>query len=132
MNLLFKALKNHYRFPTKKGQLPVEDLIDMPLKSATKFDLNTVAQTLHDEINAASSTIDFVSKKKASNKVLEEKMEIVMMIIEDKVADRDAAVNAKAIKDRKEYLLELKKNKEIEKDGEMSLDDIEKELEMLG
>lgn len=131
-NLIFKALKNNYRYPTAKGLVTTEDLMDMPLKSAPGHDLNSVAQILHDEIQATSSKIDFVSKKKASNKLLEEKMEIVMMIIEDKIADQEAAKNAKALKERREQLLELKKNKELEAAGEMSLEDIEKELRTLG
>lgn len=129
--LLFKALKEGYRYPTPRGLMTTEDLMTMPLKAADSFDLNTVAQTLHDEIGATSSKIDFISKKKATSKVLEEKMEIVMMIIEDKIADRDAAKNAKQIKDRREQLLALKKDKELALAGEMSIEDIEAELALL-
>lgn len=124
------ALKEHYRFPSVKGNVTTEDLWDMPLKAVNNYCLNSVAKTLSAAMKE-SETEDFVSKVTTSNSLLEAKMDIVKHIIAVKLEDKERAKNAKATKERREYLLSLKAGKEQEQDLKMSVKDIDKELAAL-
>lgn len=126
-----KALKEGYRYTSSKGLITTEDLWNLPLKSSNGFCLNSVAKAISASMKEIESE-DFVSGTTKSNSLLEARMEIVKHIIKVKLEDRELANSAKERKDRKEYLLSLKKDKELAVDNEKSIEEIEKELALLG
>lgn len=107
MDLLIIAARNKFRFPSTKGPLTFEQLWDLPLVSKTGFDLDTVAQNVDREIQAAGRT-SFVDKGGNPAKTeLEQKLRIVVSVIEAKQAENAAARLAASRSAEKKQLLEI-------------------------
>lgn len=107
MDILIKAARNKYRFPSSKGPLTFEQLWDLPLQSKTDFSLDGVAQDLDRQVQAAGRT-SFVDK--GSNPIkteLEEKLAIVVAVIETKKAENAAATDKARRRVEKDQLLEI-------------------------
>ena len=107
MNAIIKAARNKYRFPSIKGPLTFEQLWDLPLQSKSAFSLDNVAQDLDREIQAAGRT-SFVDKGGNPAKTeLENKLEIVVYVIDTIQAENAAAVNVARRRAEKDQLLEI-------------------------
>lgn len=131
MDLLVLAARNKFRFPSNKGLLTFEQLWDLPLQSKTGFDLDSVAQTLDIEIQAAGRT-SFVDKGGNPAKTeLEQKLQIVVGIIETKQAENAAARNAAARKAEREQLLEILHDKKKSELLGLSTADLEARIKAL-
>ena len=122
--LFIKAIKKGFRFPSTKGMLSLEDLYNLPLQAKeNQASLDSVARIIYNQVKE-SSEVSFVSPTK-SNTELNEKLEIVKFIIKDKQEDAKAA-SEKAEKIAERARLKLIKAEKIrEKEGELSLEEIE-------
>lgn len=94
MNLIEKAVRNGYRFPTNRGPVTVEDLFKMSLTSRDGFNLDDVAQTVSKEISALETTpTSFVKRTTtAASKKLDEakdRLEILKNIIKEKLDEEE-------------------------------------------
>lgn len=131
-NLFVAASREKWRFDSPKGLFNVEDLWDLPLSSRDGRDLDNVAKALHQEIQALGES-SFVNPNQnaTKRKGLEEKLELVKLVIgirqaEDK-AKRDKAAIEAEIK-RTEQLLASKKDEAL---GNLSVEELEARLAAL-
>lgn len=129
MSEIYKfAAKNILRFPSKKGELTVEQLFQLPLKSQSGFDLDSVARGINAQLKGVSEE-SFVEDTSADprRQMLLVALDIVKDVIADKQAENRAIVarTQRAIDRRK--LDDLIAAKKDEKLGQVSLEDLEKQ-----
>lgn len=91
-NLFEVAARKKYRFPSVQGDLTVEQLWELPLKSkrSSDADLNSAAIALHREIKQVSDT-SFVDDVPKASVDLENRFELVKYIIDVKKHEIAAA-----------------------------------------
>lgn len=133
-NLFEYATRNKIRFASTRGELTVEQLWDVPLRSKNgdHFDLNSVAQ----RANAALKEIDaenFVeTTRTAAHTVCELRLEIVKYVIETKLAEEETAKKRAENKLEKEKLLRILAEKQDGKLSALSEKELQKRIEALG
>lgn len=111
-----KAVKEKLRFKTVKGMIGVEDLFDLPLKSADKFNLNEIAKTIYSELKSESE-VDFVGTSSTEDTTNNLKLEIVKEIIKDKkeeVESKEISLANKTHNEKIDELIRKKKEAELE------------------
>lgn len=109
-----KASREKLRFDTGKGQLSVEDLWDLPLISTTgRPNLDSIAQELNKQLKT-SDTVSFVNPSKKTNNTVQLKFDIVKHIIDVRLAENNARLQATEKAERKEKLRKLINAKEEE------------------
>lgn len=111
-----KAIKEKLRFKTVKGMIGVEDLFDLPLKSADKFNLNEIAKTIYSELKSESE-IDFVGTSSTEDTTNNLKLEIVKEIIKDKkeeIESKEIDLANKTHNEKIDELIRKKKEAELE------------------
>jgi len=120
------------RFDSPQGALSVEDLWDIPLTSTIKnrANLDDIARSLYKQIQERETT-SFVVKSSKVDELIKLKFEVVKHIIAVRLAENEAAVLAKANRDKKQRLLELIAQKENEQLAGQSIDDLRKMVETL-
>lgn len=126
------AAQKGLRFPSCRGELTVEQLFLLPLKSKSGFDLDSTAQTIYSELKSSEQE-SFVEEATASprKKELEISLDIVKDVIKTKQDENKAqlAKTQKAI-ERKKILdaLGAKKDQLL---TQASVEDLEKQLAAL-
>lgn len=126
------AAKNALRLPSKRGQLMVEQLFDLPLKAASGFDLDSVARAVSSELKAVGEE-SFVETAKTDprKRPLEVALEIVKDVIKTKQDENAAALARKDRSEKRQKLLDALAIKENEKISQASVDEIKKQLDEL-
>ncbi len=92
---MFKFAAQHkLRFPSVRGVLVAENLFDLPLKSASGFDLNSVAQAINKELKTTGeeSFVEDVTDD-PRRKALQVSLEIVKDVIKTKQEENAARLN---------------------------------------
>lgn len=117
-----KALRTKLRFGTTKGKLTTEDLFDLSLT-----DLNNLAINLDKKLSETPRK-SFISDIAPDTQEDELRFNIVKDIITLKLAERDAANNAKAKAAEKAQLLEILHRKKNEALENLSVAEIEAKL----
>lgn len=117
-----KALLTKLRFSTTKGKLTTEDLFDLNL-----IDLNNLAIALDKKLSETPRR-SFISDIKPDTQEDELRFNIVKDIIILKLAERDAAQNAKTKAAEKAQLLEVLHRKKNEALENLSVAEIEAKL----
>lgn len=113
---LFKiATKNKYRFPYK-GLCSVEDLWELPVEELDKIYKYLKSQ---QKANSEESLLKTVSKE---DKVLNNKIEIIKVIVDDKLVAKERAAKAAEKKAQNQRILEILADK---KDAELKEKSIE-------
>jgi hypothetical protein len=125
------ATRNKYRFPSTVGALTVEDLWDLPLINKRGASLDDVAKTIYKELKDSEDQVSFVRKESAASSELSTKLDIVKYVIDVKMAEQDARVQAKERKEKKEKIMSIIAQKEDEQLKEANLDDLKKMMEEL-
>jgi hypothetical protein len=123
MEMFEKASREKFRFETNKGNLTVEDLWDLPLTSRSGPSLDNIAQSLHKKMKD-NEEVSFVVKSTKPKNSYEDKFNVVKHIIDIRLAEHDAALTAKANKDRKNRILELIAKKKDEADMGKSIEEL--------
>ena len=132
MDLIIKATRKKYRFPSNKGPLLLEQLWDLPLQAKNGFSLDNIAQELDREIQAAGRT-SFVEKGGNPAKTeLEEKLAIVVFVIETIQAENKAAREASARKAERDMLVEALHDKKKAEILNLSAEQLEARIAALG
>lgn len=126
------AAQKKLRFPSIRGELTAEQLFDLPLKSTTGFDLDTVARTINAELKTTGEE-SFVEDVTANprKEALEVSLNIVKDVIKTKQEDNVARVNRlKRADDRKKILdaIAAKKDQQL---TAASLEELEQKLSAL-
>lgn len=120
-----KALRTKLRFSTTKGKLTTEDLFDLSLT-----DLNNLAISLDKKLSETPRK-SFISDIAPDTQEDELRFNIVKDIITLKLAERNAAQNAKAKAAEKAQLLEILHRKKNEALENLSVAEIEAKLASL-
>lgn len=129
LNMFEKAARTKLRFDSVVGMLTVEDLFDLPLAHSTKTSLDSLAVSLHNKLNE-SKVGSFVNNTKTDDPT-QLKFDIVMHVLNLKVAERAAREVAVSNKAKKDQLLALIAQKETENLSGMSLEDLKKMAESM-
>lgn len=123
VNMFEKASRLKLRFQSANGRVSTEDLWDLPLSQ-----LDVMAKGLRRELRETEDS--FIEDKK-SDAQIELRFEIIKYVIEQKLAERDAKLQAKERAQRRQVLQEALEKKQIAALDGMSVADIKKELAAL-
>lgn len=125
MNIFEYATRNKIRFASTRGELTVEQLWDVPLRSRDDFNLNVVAKAANKAWKDISEE-SFVETVKTPEHVRREAaLEVVRFVIDAKLAEEETAKKRADNKIEKEKLLGILAEKQAGKLSELS----EKELQ---
>lgn len=125
-----KAFRLKLRFNTPKGLLTIEDLWDLPLTSNTgKACLDDLARKLHTLNN--TTVPSFVTKASAVDEIEKLKFDIVVHIINVRLAEAQTATDARINRERKQQLMSLIEQKQNEQLSALSIDELRKMVEVL-
>ena len=116
---LFKiAAKRKYRF-NYKGLINVEDLFDLDVE-----ELDEIYKALKREQknDSEESLLSTVSKE---DKILNNKIEIIKVIVNDKIVAREKALRAKAEKEQNQRILEIMADKKDAALKEKSIEELQ-------
>jgi hypothetical protein len=124
-----KAARKKIRFDSPQGQLSVEDLFDLPLttKRNNQANLDDIAIALDKQLKDANTT-SFVKKTITANEIAKLKFDILLHVIEVRMAEDEAAEQRKVNADKKQRLQALIAQKEMEADGAKSVEELRAEL----
>ena len=103
--LFIKATRQAWRFPSVKGLISTEQVWQLPLQSRDGFDLDSVAKAVNAEVKQQAEE-SFVTPTKTDD-TSRQKLELVRYVINVKIAERDAAANAKAKAEEKQKILDI-------------------------
>lgn len=117
INVFEYATRNKLRFSSSKGELNVEQIWDVPLRSADGFDLNAIAKVANRALKEISEESFVETAKTAEHVRLEIKLDVVKQVIDAKLADEELAKRRVANKAEKEKLLAILSEKQ---DGKLS------------
>ena len=123
-NMFEKAVKGKYRFPYK-GQIAVEDLYDLPLRS-----LDTVFKTLNAEVKKTDEE-SLLQTKTAEDDILATKIEIVKYIFNEKLEEKKNQQEAAERKEKKQKIMQIIATKQDEALQNASVEDLQKMLDEL-
>lgn len=130
-NIFEFASRYKLRFASVRGELSVEQLWDVPLRSTDNFNLDFIARNVNKALKDASEE-SFVSPSRnpAQNR-LELSLEIVKHVIQSKLTDEELARKRKENKVEKEKLLEILAEKQLGKLSSLSEKELRKRIEAL-
>lgn len=123
------AAQNNLRFMSKRGDLTVEQLFQLPLKSQAGFDLDSIAKSINAQLKGASEE-SFVEDTSSDPQktALTVALDIVKDVIRTKQeANRAALAKAGRAAERKK-ILDIIAAKRDEKLSAASLEELEKKL----
>lgn len=121
------------RFTTPAGPLSVEDLWELPLSANTqaKANLDDIARGLHSKLKN-NENVSFVHKTAPTTQNLDQlRFDLVKHIIDVRLEERTESENRAANRARKQKLLEILEQKELQSLMAASPDDIRKMIEEL-
>lgn len=120
---LFKvAAKNKYRF-NFRGLITVEDLWDLSVN-----DLDSIYKDLKVKQKNDNSEFSLLDKKTAEDVELNNKLEIVKDIVEEKLRDIERASKAAERKAKKQRILEIMADKQDQSLKDKSIDELKEML----
>jgi hypothetical protein len=134
MDMFEKAARMKLRFDTPQGHMGVEDLYDLPLTSKgerVRANLDDLARSLYRRIKQNEDTVSFVTPAQKTDETDTLRFEIVKHVIAVRVAERDAATEARAKADRKQQVLEIIARKQNQALEASSIEDLHKLLDSL-
>ena len=118
-NLFLLAARQKYRFKSAKGELTVEQLLDLPLVSRTSAtSLDDVARAINADIQLAGKE-SFVEDVSPAVGLLTNKLELVKAVIKIKQDEAMAKQDGLAKAQKRAQLQEL-----IDKKGQQALEDL--------
>lgn len=107
-----QASRMKLRFATPRGNLPVEDIWELPLKGGDT-NLDDIAKALHRETKD-DTEMSFVDDPPEPNEELQLKFDIVKHVIGVRLAEQKAAENAEANRQKKQQILAIIAEKETD------------------
>jgi len=126
------ATRNKLRFMSVKGELTLEQLWDVPLRSRDDFNLNAVAKAANKAWKDVSEE-SFVETTKTLDHVRRETaLEIVKYVIDTKLAEEEVAKRRSEKRLEKEKLLAILAEKQDGKLSALSEAELKKRIAALG
>lgn len=111
------ATRNKLRFPSDRGELTVEQLWDVPLRSNDTFNLDAIAKASYKSLKEVTEESFVETKQKPIQKLLEIRLEVVKHIIGVKLEEERLAKKRAENKKTREKMLEILAEKQ---DGKLS------------
>ena len=131
LNTIIDALVARYRFPSVSGDLTLEDLFRLNLKSKSTNtpSLNAIANELNMRI-AACGCVDFIDSNDEIT-LLQRKLDIVKFVIAHVKGRAEATKQALAKEETRQNLLALIESKKSALLSEESIEELERRLAAL-
>jgi len=127
-----RCSKEKVRFDSPKGSLMIEQLWDIPLTSKVgAANLDTITVGLFKQLKEGETDgLSFVDQKKTSaeRSLLQLKFDIARYIIEQRMAEANAAARAKADREHDQKIMEIIARKRDEATMSKSIEELEKLL----
>jgi hypothetical protein len=131
-NIFEYATRNKLRFASIRGELSIEQLWDVPLRSREPdFNLNAVAKAANKALKEISEESFVETTKTPEHARREAALEVVKYVIEIKLAEEAAAKDRAAKKQEKEKLLTILAEKQDGKLSELSEKELQKRIAAL-
>lgn len=130
-NIFEYATRNKLRFTSIRGELTVEQLWEVPLRSRDDFNLNAVAKAVNKAFKEVSEESFVETKKTAEHTRREAALEVVKYIIDTKLTEEKAAEARVERKQEKEKLLQILAEKQAGKLSELSEKELQKRIAAL-
>lgn len=130
-NIFEYATRNKLRFTSIRGELTVEQLWDVPLRSRDDFNLNTVAKAVNKAFKELSEESFVETSKTPEHTRREVALEIIKYVIDAKLAEEGAVKNSIAKKQEKHKLLAILAEKQDGKLSELSEKELQKRIAAL-
>lgn len=132
MNNIFEyATRRKLRFASIRGELSVEQLWEVPLRSRDEFNLNAVAKAANRMLKEVSEESFVETSKTIEHERREAALEVVKYVIETKLAEEATAKDRAAKKLEKEKLLSILAEKQDGKLSELSEKELQKRIAAL-
>ena len=125
INIFEYATRNKLRFGSVKGELSVENLWDVPLRSRDEFNLDIIAKGANKTLKALTEESFVSTERTASHDRAEITLEVIKHVISVKLAEEEAMAKRAANKAEREKLLEILAEKQAGRLSDLS----EKELQ---
>lgn len=120
MNIHAKGNKLKLLFTSKKGQVVMQDLFDLPVTS-----LRYMANDLNRGLKQSDDLFAVVSTEDSNNKL---RLDIILEVITIREEENSAKISGKETKQKRDALQELINKKELEAQGELSVEELKKQL----
>jgi len=119
-----EAVKRGVRFNTSRGSLSTEQIYSLSMSSVA-----IIVKSLKIELKKNNDDdLSFLDDTTISDPILELKFNVAKDIYLDKKADRDLLKSESETKLHNQKILELIKKKQDEELGDLSIEDLEKQL----
>lgn len=129
MDIYKFAAQRKLTFPSRKGELTVSDLFDLPLKSATGFDLDTVAKAINTQLkNATEESFVAEAAPDPKQEALATALAVVKDVIATKQAENKAARERVERNAKRKLLLDALAQKDAEAITAATREDLLKQL----
>lgn len=131
-NLFLEATRKKYRFQSRRGELNVEQLWEIPLTSRNGFNLNAIAILVNNELKSLTEESFVETKSDPNRSILQGKLDVLKAIIAIRQAESKAAADkfvADALKKRLKDAIAAKEEEELLSG---SVEDLRAQLAALG
>ncbi len=119
-----KAARLRLRFDSSIGMLSVEELWDLPLTSKRNgVNLDDIARSLHRQLKN-DDDVSFVDDERKSDATTQLKFDIVKHIIDVRLVERAAAVEAEKNREKKQKLLSILAEREDDTLRSLSVEEL--------
>lgn len=131
-NIFEYASRNKLRFASMRGELTVEQLWDIPLRSRDDFNLNAIAKAVNKAWKDATEESFVETTRTAAHVRLEVALEVVKHVISVKLAEEEAAKKRAENAAEKKKLLAILAEKQDGKLSSLSEEELKKRIDALG
>jgi len=131
-NIFEYATRNKLRFASTRGDLTVEQLWDVPLRSKDDFNLNAVAKTAFKALKDATEESFVENTRTALHLKLEATLEVIKHVIEVGLNEEASAKRRADNKIEREKLLGILADKQNGKLSALSENELKKRIQALG
>ncbi len=129
MSIFEQGTRAKLRFTTPNGMLGIEDLWDLPLVSR-RANLDDIARYLDAELKSSAS-VSFVKEVSETNAATKLAFDIVLHIINVKLAEQKAASLAADNREKKQRIMAIIEQKQAEALSASSIEDLQQMLNTL-
>lgn len=130
-DLFLFATRNKLRFASTRGELSIETLWDVPLRSNDGFNLDAIARAANKTFKDATEESFVATTRTPAHVRLERTLDVVKRVIEVKLADEALAKKRAENKVEKERLLAILAEKQAGKLSELSEKELQKRIAAL-
>ena len=130
-NIFEYATRNKIRFTSSKGELTVEQLWDVPLRSTDGFNLDAIARTANVVLKNATEESFVATTRTPAHTRLEMTLEVIKDVIAVKLTDERDAKRRADNKKEKEKLLAILAEKQDGKLSELTEKELQKRIASL-